>query len=87
MRTTLTLDPDVAALLKKALAKGNQTCKEVVNSALRKGLETTETEAMPKKRFIQRVMSGGGPVPSPAETKRILYEDELERYLRVSDRR
>lgn len=87
MRTTLTLDPDVAALLKKVLAKGDQTFKDVVNSALRKGLETTEKEAKPKKRFVQRVMSSGGPVPSPAEIKRILYEDELDRYLRVSGRR
>ena len=43
MRTTLTLDPDVAALLKKALAKGDQSFKDVVNSALRKGLEASET--------------------------------------------
>lgn len=88
MRTTLTLDPDVAALLKKALAKGDQSFKDVVNSALRKGLEATETEAKPKKRFVQRVWpNGGGVVPSPAEVKRILLEEDMERFLRDSGRR
>lgn len=86
MRTTLTLDPDVAALLKKAVARGEVSFKEAVNDALRRGLADVAS-AKPKKRFVQRVMSRGGPVPSPAEIKRILYEDELERYLRVSGRR
>ncbi len=38
MRTTLTLDPDVAALTKKAAAKLHRSFKEVVNEALRAGL-------------------------------------------------
>ncbi len=37
MRTTLTLDPDVAALLRRAV-KGGKRLKEVVNQALRVGL-------------------------------------------------
>ncbi len=88
MRTTLTLDPDVAALLKKAVAKGNQSFKAVVNGALRKGLEATEIAAKPKRRFVQRIWStGGGVIPSPAEIKRILYEEDVERHLRDSGRR
>jgi hypothetical protein len=55
MRTTLTLDPDVAALLKKAVAKGDLSFKDVVNTALRKGLEAADLAAKPKKRFVQRV--------------------------------
>ena len=55
MRTTLSLDPDVAAMLKKAVAKGDATFKEVVNTALRKGLVATEEAATPRKRFVQRV--------------------------------
>lgn len=88
MRTTLTLDPDVAALLKKALAKGDQSFKDVVNTALRKGLESAETATKPKKRFVQRVWpNGGGVVPSPAELKRLLLEEDMERFLRDSGRR
>ena len=88
MRTTLTLDPDDAALLKKALAKGDRSFKDVVNAALRRGLEAAETAAKPKKRFVQRVWpNGGGVVPSPAEVKRILLEQDMERFLRDSGRR
>ena len=88
MRTTLTLDPDVAALLKKALAQGDQTFKEVVNTALRKGLETSQAEAKPKKRFVQRIWSnGGGVVPSPREIKELLLEEDIARFNRDSGRR
>lgn len=88
MRTTLTLDPDVAALLKKALAKGDQSFKDVVNSALRKGLEATGTEAKPKKRFVQRIWSNdGGVVPSPQEIKELLLEEDIARFDRDSGRR
>ena len=54
MRTTLTLDPDVAALLKKAVAKGELSFKQAVNEALRRGL-TEAALAKPRKRFVQRV--------------------------------
>ena len=52
MRTTLTLDPDVAALLKKRVAKGDVTFKEAVNDAMRKGLTEQQTEVKPKKRYV-----------------------------------
>ena len=40
MRTTLTLDDDVAALLKRVAAKADGSFKELVNTALRRGLAT-----------------------------------------------
>ena len=39
MRTTLTLDPDVAKRLKDEAARQRKTFKEVVNEALRRGLD------------------------------------------------
>jgi hypothetical protein len=39
MRTTLTLDPDVAAKARKGAAKLGKPLKEVVNAALRAGLD------------------------------------------------
>ena len=57
MRTTLTLDPDVAALLKKVTASSSQNFKDVVNAALRVGLAVAAKPATPKKRFVQRVGS------------------------------
>jgi hypothetical protein len=41
VRTTLTLDDDVAALLKRLVAKEKGSFKDVVNQALRRGLTTT----------------------------------------------
>ncbi|MBZ5577093.1 MAG: DUF2191 domain-containing protein [Acidobacteriia bacterium] len=49
MRTTLTLDPDVAQTLKARMAGRNATLKEVINEALRKGL-SVEPQT-PKKPF------------------------------------
>ncbi len=38
MRTTITLDDDVAALLKRLRASSKKPLKELINAALRKGL-------------------------------------------------
>lgn len=38
MRTTLTLDPDVAALVRKAMRARGRSLKEIVNEAIRRGL-------------------------------------------------
>jgi hypothetical protein len=40
MRTTLTLDPDVAALLRRHMREHKTGLKEAVNRALRKGLQS-----------------------------------------------
>jgi hypothetical protein len=39
MRTTLTLDPDIAAKAKKGAAKLHKPFKEIINAALRAGLD------------------------------------------------
>ena len=39
MRTTLTLDPDVAAKAKRGAAKLRKPFKEIINAALRVGLD------------------------------------------------
>lgn len=45
MRTTITLDPDVQALVDKAMRERKLTFKEAVNDALRRGLaETSDDE-------------------------------------------
>ncbi|HEV2201368.1 MAG TPA: hypothetical protein VGR73_16235 [Bryobacteraceae bacterium] len=45
MRTTLTLDPDVAQKLKARTAEEKTTFKQVVNQALRRGLNAPEKGA------------------------------------------
>lgn len=38
MRTTITLDPDVEALIKRAMAERGLSFKEAVNEAVRRGI-------------------------------------------------
>jgi hypothetical protein len=40
MRTTVTLDPDVQALVEKAMREGGLSFNEAVNQAIRSGLTT-----------------------------------------------
>ncbi|MBL8920375.1 MAG: hypothetical protein JNJ54_16020 [Myxococcaceae bacterium] len=58
MRTTLTLDDDVAALLKRAMKESGRSLKDQVNQALRLGL-TVKTPAARKRRAITRTYDGG----------------------------
>ena len=48
MRTTLTLDPDVAAKARKGAAKLRKPFKQVVNEALRIGLDQVLAPPVPK---------------------------------------
>jgi len=45
VRTTLTIDDDVAALLKKEVRKSGQSFKQVVNHVLRQGLTAAKQPA------------------------------------------
>jgi hypothetical protein len=49
MRTTLTLDPDVSAKARRGAARLGKPFKEVVNSALRIGLDEILKPAAPKR--------------------------------------
>ena len=44
MRTTLTIDDDVAAKLRDEMARSQRSLKEVVNAFLRRGLRTPRDE-------------------------------------------
>lgn len=45
MRTTITLDADVAALLKKVMQQRGLSFKEAVNTSLRAALSTSQSRA------------------------------------------
>jgi hypothetical protein len=47
MRTTVTLDPDVAAKLKEEMRRKDISFKEALNSSVRRGLERSEAKARP----------------------------------------
>jgi hypothetical protein len=60
MRTTVTIDPDVEALLKKAMRERGQPFKQVLNNAVRDGLRMAQ--AKPEKPFRQRTFDMGLPL-------------------------
>lgn len=58
MRTTLTLDDDVAAKLKSEARRTGRAFREVVNEALRRGL--VSARPAPRKPFRVKTRSLGG---------------------------
>jgi predicted transcriptional regulator len=51
VRTTLTLDDDVAARLERVMRTRRRALKTVVNDALRVGLDAMEKPSRPRQRF------------------------------------
>lgn len=73
MRTTLTIDPDVAIALERVREARSLTLKAAINDALRHGLRTMEAEAERSTRepYRMRTWNSGGmrvSVDSVAET-------------------
>lgn len=56
MRTTITLDPDVEALLLKAIEERKLSFQQAVNFAIREGLRVLERQREP---FVQTVFNMG----------------------------
>jgi len=59
MRTTLTLDPDVEAMLEAHRRRHRLGLKEAVNEALRRGLRAELEAPRPRKPFKTRVVDHG----------------------------
>lgn len=53
MRTTLTIDDDLAAILEREMKRKGMTFKELVNAALRRGL-AAEQAVPPRKKVVTR---------------------------------
>ncbi len=62
MRTTLTLDDDVAALLEQARRQRRVSLKQLVNDALRLGLPQLEAKREPAKRRYTHPTNAGRPL-------------------------
>jgi Arc/MetJ family transcription regulator len=56
VRTTITLDPEVEALIRATMKERGLSFKETVNSAIRAGLTGGKTR---KRRFVQPTFSMG----------------------------
>lgn len=74
MRTTVTLDPDVQALLKKTMRARDTSFKQALNDAVRQGLRPAGARgAVPP--FVQRTFNLG--LPLVDLTKANALADEL----------
>lgn len=60
MRTTVTIDPDVEVLLRKAMRERDASFKEVLNDGLREGLSGRRPS--PRKPFRQTAFHMGEPL-------------------------
>ncbi|HKK50032.1 MAG TPA: CopG family transcriptional regulator [Myxococcota bacterium] len=60
MRTTLTLDEDVAKRIERLRERQDLTLREVVNQALRHGLSQLEMPQGARKRHTTKAVSLGG---------------------------
>jgi hypothetical protein len=65
MRTTLTLDPDVARLLREEAHRQRRPFKDVVNEAIRRGLAPAPNARRPG-RFRARTRRPSGRASTPA---------------------
>jgi len=59
MRTTLTIDDDVASVLERLRATRKASLKQLVNEALRAGLREMQTPRRPRGTFRTRSVSVG----------------------------
>jgi hypothetical protein len=59
MRTTLTIDEDVAAVLERLRKSRDATLKQLVNEALRRGLKEMTGRAKPREEFRTRSVALG----------------------------
>jgi hypothetical protein len=76
MRTTLTIEDTLASELKKRALETGKPFKQVVNEALRNGLQQ---KAMPKSRAYRlKPASLGAPLAGVNLDKALLLADELE---------
>ena len=77
MRTTLTLDPDVAVLVEEARDKTKRPLKEIVNDALRRGLTAEDpTSALRKPYETQPIDLGTCRFPDLDDVAGVLAEAE-----------
>jgi hypothetical protein len=80
MRTTVTLDPDVQALLKKAMRERDTSFKQALNDGLRQGLRA---RAPAKRTPFRQITFDMGP-PLVDLTKANALAGELEDLDRVA---
>ncbi len=81
MRTTLTLDDDVANYLKEQCRLLDRPFKQVVNDTLRRGMSPAGTGERPKFK-VKPFSSGFNPGVDPTKLNQLYDQLEVEEFLR-----
>ncbi len=81
MRTTVTLDPDVAIRIKQRMEQRKLTFKETVNQTLRKGLKVPD-KARKRKFKVKPFSLEFRPGIDPNRLNQLVDQLEIEDYLR-----
>jgi hypothetical protein len=76
VRTTLTLDPDVAAQLAAEQARTRRPFKQIVNDALRRGLARPAERPTPVGPFTEPVRLGLRSIPDIADVSEAITRAE-----------
>lgn len=82
MRTTLTLDADVADRLQRVVQRSGKSLKGVVNDVLRIGLGLAEESVEPSQFRIRAFVDGLQPGIDPEKMNQIADETEAEELAR-----
>jgi hypothetical protein len=86
MRTTLTLDPDIAQLLRQELAAGKKSFKEVVNDRLRLGFGLKKEKNRPPFR-VKAHSSAFLPGIDQTKLNQLVDELAVDEFIRKSQSR
>jgi hypothetical protein len=79
MRTTLTLDPDVASMLERHRKEHRLGMKEAVNQVLRMGFKALEKPAVRRRSFATEVVHHGkARIPNIDDIGQILEDLDRE---------
>jgi len=83
MRTTLTIDGDNAVRLERLRKQRDAKLKDIVNDALRRGLDQLEAPAKKREPFRTKPVDLGKPLfRNPEELKELIAELDEEEDLR-----
>ena len=86
MRTTLTLDADVADYLRTQSRLRNKPFKQVVNETLRRGMGPTDKDPERPRFRVEPIRGGFAPGVDPQRLNQLLDELEVEDFLAESAR-
>ncbi|HKJ90608.1 MAG TPA: ribbon-helix-helix protein, CopG family [Oceanipulchritudo sp.] len=82
MRTTITLEPDVAERIRQASLSGKRSQKAIINEALRRGLGVAHEQEVEERFKVRPIRSAFRSGVDIGKLNQLVDEVEAESYLR-----